>query len=76
MSTIYETKFYGPTDNAGARIKVTNMKTGHYKWHYWNYEVDYGQAQHLHALTVCAKVNPNGVTLGGETKMSYLWVAS
>ena len=70
---IIQTKYYGPTDHNGARIKVTNMLTGRSKWHHWDYSVDYGKAQHEHAAY--ENSSAKYLILGGEDKMSYYWVA-
>ena len=70
---IIQTKYYGPTDHNGSRIKVTNMMTGASKWHHWDHEIDYGTAQHKHAAL--AHTEAQQVTLGGEDKMSYYWIA-
>ena len=70
---IIQTKYYGPTDHSGSRIKVTNMQTGESRWHNWNYEVNYGPDQHEHAALV--HTNAKSVTVGGEDKLSYYWIA-
>lgn len=72
MIVIYETRFFGPTDNHGQRIKVTNTWTGKSKWHAWDYSVNGGPAQHQHAVRECA-VAWNTVHIGGETKHGYLF---
>lgn len=73
MITIYETAYYGPTDNRGSRIKVTNKWTGESRWHCWDYAVNGGYYQHQFAVQRWAKGNLKTVHLGGETKRGYLF---
>jgi hypothetical protein len=75
MITIYETTYYGPTDNRGSRIKVTNTRTGKSRWHDWDYAVDPGIHQHEYAVRECSVAEFHTVKLGGETKLGYLFVA-
>jgi hypothetical protein len=73
--TIYETKYLGPTDNRGARIKVTNKRTGKSRVHHWDYSVNAGISQHEHAVRECAVATFESVAYGGETKHGYLFTA-
>lgn len=73
MLTIYETKYYGPTDNRGSRIRITNKRTGKSRTHHWDYAVNAGRDQHEHAVWRCAE-GVFTVTYGGETKDGYLFV--
>ena len=75
MITIYETAFFGPTDNRGQRIKVTNKRTGQSRWHHWDYSVNWGHDQHEHAIRECTVPDWESIEYGGETKRGYLWVA-
>jgi hypothetical protein len=72
MITIFETKYYGPTDNNGSRIKVTNKRTNKSRWHHWDYAVNAGLDQHEHAVWQSAAVAVS-VTLGGITDKGYLF---
>ena len=74
MITIFETKYYGPTDHAGPRIKVKNTRTGKSRWHTWDYSVNGGTDQHEHAVRESAAVIFHTVEYGGETKDGYLFV--
>jgi hypothetical protein len=74
MITVYETKYYGPTDHNGSRIKVTNTRTGKSRWHHWDHAVNAGPDQHEHAVRECAVATFASVTYGGETKQGYLFV--
>ena len=79
MITIYETAFFGPTDNRGQRIKVTNKRTGKSRWHHWDYSVNWGLDQHKQAVWQCADGIIGGrstVQIGGETKRGYLIVVA
>ena len=72
MVTIYETAYHGPTDHRGARIKVTNTRTGKSKWHHWDYAVNHGIDQHKEAVHRCA-LFPGAVELGGGTRQGWLF---
>ena len=76
MITVYSTAYYGPTDNSGSRIKVTNTRTGNSRWHHWNYAVDGGLDQHEHAVRECSVASFRAVRYGGETDKGYLLVAT
>jgi hypothetical protein len=73
--TIYETEYCGPTDH-GTRIKVTNKRTGKYRWHHWDWAHGGGHRQHEHAVRECAATIFERVEYGGETKAGYLWVTT
>ena len=75
MMTIYETRYYGPTDNRGSRIKVTNTRTGKSRWHHWDYAVNWGIDQHEHAVRECSVPNFTRVVMAGETRHGYLFAA-
>lgn len=75
MVTVYETTYYGPTDNRGSRIKVTNTRTGKSRWHHWDYAVTWGHYQHEHAVRECAVDDFVSIEYGGNTKRGYLFVA-
>ena len=76
MITIFETRYYGPTDNAGPRIKVTNTRTGKSRWHHWDYSVNGGTDQHEHAVRECSAATFQSVAYGGETKEGYLFATA
>lgn len=73
MLTTYETKYLFPTDHQGARIKVTNTRTGKSRIHRWDYSVNGGPDQHEHAVRERAE-GAVTVTLSGETKLGWLFV--
>lgn len=75
MLTIYETTYYGPTEHAGQRIKVTNRRTGLSRWHHWDYSVNGGIDQHIHAVQCCA-TQFYKIELGGETKRGWLFITT
>ena len=75
MITIYETRYYGPTDNNGSRIRVTNKRTGKSRIHHWDYSVNAGIDQHEHAVRECSADMLGLVQVAGETKMGYLFTA-
>jgi len=75
MPTIYETAYYGPTDNHGPRIRVTNTKTGKKNWHRWDYSVNGGHDQHKHAIRECTVAHWESIQYGGDTKRGYLFAA-
>jgi hypothetical protein len=75
MITIYETRYYGPTDNNGSRIRVTNKRTGKSRWHHWDHSVNAGPDQHEHAVRQHrGMADEIPVRYGGETKLGYLFV--
>jgi hypothetical protein len=76
MITIYETAYYGPTDNNGSRIRVTNKRTGKSRWHHWDYSINGGPDQHEHAVRECAIPNFTRVEVAGETKHGWLFVTT
>lgn len=76
MLTIFETRYYGPTDNRGSRIKVTNTRTGQSRWHHWDYSVNAGRDQHEHAVRECSVASFVTVEYGGETKQGYLFITT
>lgn len=73
--TIFETRYHGPTDNNGSRIRVTNTLTGKSRVHQWNYAVNGGTDQHEHAVRECSADPLGFVQLAGETKHGYLFAA-
>ena len=73
MITVYETRYYGPTDNNGSRIRVTNKRTGKSRIHHWDYSVNGGIDQHEDAVQACS-AHPLDIHYGGETKQGYLFV--
>jgi hypothetical protein len=73
MITVYETAYYGPTENRGSRIKVTNRWTGKSKWHYWDYSVNDGIYQHQFAVRECARGDLKNVHVAGDTKRGWLF---
>lgn len=75
MLTIYETAYYGPTDNRGQRIKVTNRRTGESRWHSWDYAINGGPDQHHYAVSCCAKQFYK-IELAGETKRGWLFITT
>jgi hypothetical protein len=74
MITVFQTKYHGPTDYNGARIKVTNMRTGKSRWHHWDYSVNAGRDQHEHAVRESTVAALGEVALGGETERGYIFV--
>lgn len=75
MITVYETRYYPPSDNAGAKIKVTNTRTRESRLQTWDWAVNGGHDQHMHAVHQATAL-PMHVVYGGETKHGYLWVAT
>lgn len=87
MSTrIYETRFYGPTNYRGARIKAqwqarkyVDVECGFEEcWADKAWWVDYAHwldTNGNHALAI-RKAWPNAgvIRYGGETKQGYLWI--
>jgi hypothetical protein len=76
MVTIYETRYYGPTDNNGSRIRVKNLRTGESKTWHWDYAINSGHDQHKHAVTQCAIGEVVSVEYGGESRQSYYWTVT
>jgi len=74
--TVYETRYMGPTDNNGARIRVTNRRSGESKTWHWDYAINGGHDQHMHAVGQCAIGEVVSVEYGGETRNGYLWVVT
>jgi hypothetical protein len=72
--TVYETRFFGPTDNRGSRVKVTNTKLENYRWHHWDYSAGNGLDQHREAVWRNSYGDVQAVNYGGQTKQGYLWV--
>jgi hypothetical protein len=76
MITIYETRYYGATDNYGARIRVKNLRTGDVKSWHWDYSLNGGHDQHQQAVRDCAAGEVLSVEYGGETRHSYYWTVT
>lgn len=74
MITIFETRYHGPTDYNGSRIRVTNTRTGRSRVHQWDYAVNGGTEQHEHAVQECSAEILRVIRYGGETKHGYLFV--
>lgn len=72
--TVYETRFFGPTDNQGSRVKVINTMHDTYRWHYWDYALPSGLGQHEEAVWRNSYGEVKRVEYGGKTKQGYLWV--
>jgi hypothetical protein len=70
MITTYKTAYYGPTDNRGSRIRVTNLRTGKHRWHHWDYAVNWGRDQHEHAVRECT-IASGRLEMTGEDKTGY-----
>lgn len=73
MRTVIQTRYFGPTDNKGSRIKVTNLRGGAYKWHHWDYAIGAGLDQHREAVARCV-ADWDTIEYGGEDANSYYWV--
>lgn len=73
MRTVVQTRYFGPTDNKGSRVKVTNLRGGAYKWHHWDYAIGHGPEQHMHAVRQCV-AGVVSIEYGGEDANSYYWI--
>ena len=72
--TVYETRFFGPTNHRGSRIKVTNTKHANHRWHHWDYALPSGMGQHEEAVRLNSLGGVKRVEYGGQTPKGYLWV--
>lgn len=66
------TKFIGPTDTKGARVKATFAESRKSKTIHWDYELD--NKQNHEAVVMKLTGDPKGAWIAGGTKDGYAWV--
>lgn len=76
IQAILETKYVGPTDSYGSRIRVKNLITG--KSHYWDYDYSLGGSSN-HNRAACYSIDLLGLdyceVVETPIKTGYLVVA-
>jgi hypothetical protein len=75
MQTTFRTTYTGPSENRGPRIRVTNLRTGKSRWHYWDYSINAGPDQHEHAVRG-SLVDPSQIQLTGEDAKAYYFTVT
>ena len=76
---VYETTFYGATNSKGARIKVTDMKSGESVFMDYNYNLVGLELHKAVVIGAAWKMDKHGIQYdnlmyGGETVKGYLLV--
>ena len=68
-----ETKYLGPTNYSGSRIKATDNDGNSVTMPY-DYELNSYENYRLAAIELCRKMNWKGNISGGYTKKGMVWV--
>lgn len=67
-----ETKYFGPTNFKGSRIRAKFMESGKSKTIHWDYELN-PRENHEKAMEALSGES-GGKWIGGGTKNGYVWV--
>ena len=76
MADVILTKYLGPTNTKGSRIKVSLGRSSEVSLTVsWNYDLDVKENHHSAAVAFCEKYNRNSNLVGGEMKRGFAWIA-